>query len=393
MAKKLSLPHILFIFILFAFVLGEVVRIQLPSGVAIKALDIGVLLFVVTSMLHFRRKLTRPGLVRAILAFFSIAVFSLIFNFLNLKADELLTSSLYAVRWIAYAGVYFVIANLDSDLKKKIPNLLLIAGGLILSLGFIQYFLYPNLRNLYYLGWDEHLYRLFSTFLDPNFAGAFFVLYFLFVLGLFLKSKRLTYGVILALTFTAIVLTYSRSAYLMLFVGIITFFWVQGKKKLIVGFTLLFTLVIILASLLGFKSEGTNLLRTSSSFSRVDTAKNALIIFEKNPILGVGFNAYRFASEKYGFSKVSEYADHSVSGTDNSFLFVLATTGIVGLSAYLYLWYKILFFAKSNLRKNVFFSVLLSSSVALLFGSLFVNSLFYTFLTLWMWILLGFVED
>ena len=67
---------------------------------------------------------------------------------------------------------------------------MLISGSLIVLLGFIQLMFYPALRNLYYLGWDEHLYRMFSTFLDPNFAGAFFVLFTLFVIDMSLRYKK-----------------------------------------------------------------------------------------------------------------------------------------------------------------------------------------------------------
>lgn len=387
MAKRLSLHKFLFLILLFAFTLGEVARIQFPNGVAIKALDIAVFLFVVLSILHSRKKLARPGLAKPILIFFSIAVFSLLFNLLNLKTNEFLISSLYLIRWIAYAGVYFIVANFSSDLKKKMPNLLVIAGGVILSLGFAQYLLYPNLRNLYYLGWDEHLYRLFSTFLDPNFAGAFFVLYFLFVLDLFFKKRRKILVFILTATLIGIVLTFSRSAYLSLIVGVFAYSLLRGEKRFIIGLLVVFSVTVLVLSLVGFRSEGTNLLRTASSEARLESAREALTVFRNNPILGIGFNAYKYASDRYGFIEESRFPSHASSGTDNSFLFVLATTGVFGFIAYIYLWFKIISLSFSKKE-----AVLFSSSIALLFSSLFINSLFYTFIMLWMWILLGLEE-
>ena len=391
MAKRLNFQKYLFLILLLAFSLGEVARIQFSNGVAIKALDAAVFIFVISSIVFLRKGFKSPNLTKPIVIFSFVAGVSLLVNFINLEASERFVSFLYLLRWIMYAGVYLVVANFDSKLKRDVYNFLIALGGIVLSLGFIQYFFYTDLRNLYYLGWDEHLYRLFSIFLDPNFAGAFFVLYFLFVLGLFLKNKKLTYGVILALTFTAIILTFSRSAYLMFFAGLLTFSCAVGKKKIIVGFTLFFAGAIVVASLVGFRSEGTNLLRTASSLARLDTAQNALIIFEKNPVVGVGFNAYKYASKRYGLVEESRYDNHSAAGTDNSFLFVLATTGILGFAAYLYLWFKILSLAKSG--KSVYSAILLSSSVALFVGSLFINSLFYTFIMLWMWIILGLSED
>lgn len=386
MAKRIK--EFFFIILLFTFSLGEIARIQLSNGIAIKALDVAVL-FVALLVLHSRKKLARPRLAKPILIFSSIAAFSLLINFSNLKTNEFTISLLYLVRWIVYAGVYFAVLNLDTNFKKKIPNFLLTAGGVILFLGYAQYFLYSDLRNLYYLGWDEHLYRLFSSFLDPNFAGAFLALYFLFVFGLFVKSRSLVYGFISALSLIAIALTFSRSAYLMLFAGVFTFLFLHGRKKLILGFIVLFVVAALTLSVVGFRSEGTNLLRITSTQARLPSAAKALAIFESNPILGVGFNAYEFANNRHGLSKESKYPNHSAAGTDNSFLFVMATTGIVGLISYLYLWFKIL----SVFRQSPYSTILISSSVALFVGSIFVNSLFYTFIMLWMWILVGIAED
>ncbi len=386
MAKRLILSKILIGIVLVAFVLGEVARVQFPNGIAIKALDIAVCLFALSSIVMFKGRIKRPRLTKPILIFSSAALLSLALNFTNLKTDELLVSFLYLLRWVIYAGVYFIVSNFDKNFKNKVPNMLVTVGGVMLSVGFFQYLWYPNLRNLYYLGWDEHLYRMFSTFLDPNFAGAFFVLYFLFVLDTFLKKRNKWLIILLTATFLGIILTFSRSAYLMLFAGSLTYLLFKGKKKLILGFVFLFVLAVSLLSMVGLKSEGTNLLRTASGAARIATAKDAMFIFKENPIFGVGFNAYQFASERYGFSKQSKYPDHAASGTDNSFLFILATTGLVGLGTYLYLLFKII----SKSKKS---AVIVSSFIALIFGSLFINSLFYTFIMLWMWILVGLSED
>jgi O-antigen ligase len=229
---------------------------------------------------------------------------------------------------------------------------------------------------------------MFSSFLDPNFLGAFLVLYFLFVLGLFLKKKNILIAIIGILNLISIMLTYSRSAYLMLFVGLFTFLLLHGKKKLILFFISLFAVAVLTLSVVGLKSEGTRLLRITSTQARFPSAQNAITIFKNNPILGIGFNAYEFASSRYGLSKTSKFPNHAAGGTDNSFLFVLATTGIVGLVAYLFLWFEIL----SVSRKNQYSAVLVSSSVALFADSIFINSLFYVFIMLWVWVLAGLSE-
>ncbi|HSX08851.1 MAG TPA: O-antigen ligase family protein, partial [Candidatus Saccharimonadales bacterium] len=150
-------------------------------------------------------------------------------------------------------------------------------------------------------------------------------------------------------------------------------------------------------------SEGTNLFRTTSSNARVATSQDALIIFQKNPILGVGFNAYRYARLTHPLtclpagrssSKGGETltVDHGGAGTDNSFLFVLATTGIVGFVAYLYLLWSMVKVGKTNLGENPYSAVLIASLIALCVDSFFINSLFYPFILVWVWIVIALTE-
>ncbi len=285
MAEKIK--YFLFAFLLFTFSLGEIARYQLQGGIAVKALDIGVFLFLFLSLSLAGGKIRRSPLLKPVFIFFFIAALSLIVNFYKLGTFDLLEAALYLVRWILYAGVYFMVYSLDVKFKNRIPNMLLASGAFIVFMGFLQYFLYPDLRNLMYMGWDEHFYRLFSVFLDPNFAGFFLVLYFLFLLGFIFGKKPLMSQALLAITFFAIILTFSRSSYLMLIVGLFIFLFLEKKKKLIFysGLVLVFTVLAI--SLFGAKSEGTNLLRTTSTLARVESYQDAAVIFKNNPILGL----------------------------------------------------------------------------------------------------------
>ena len=88
--------------------------------------------------------------------------------------------------------MFAFILSQNKDFKSLVKKLIIFIGIFIVGLGFIQFLFYQSLRNLFYLGWDEHLYRMFSIFLDPNFAGAFFVLYyFLFVLNILIDSLKI----------------------------------------------------------------------------------------------------------------------------------------------------------------------------------------------------------
>jgi len=381
----------LFILIIFLFAFGEVIRIPF-ADLSIKLIDIGVVLlavyWIIFSTKNFKKIKINKELAIPVLIFSLIAFLSLLLNARLLTGKEFFISFFYLIRWIAYASVIFIIPTFNSFFKEIIKKSLIFVGFVVVLLGYIQYLLYPNLRNLYYLGWDDHLYRLFSTFLDPNFAGAFFVLYFLFVLNILIGSLKkqarfflLFIGLISLLTLIAIFLTYSRSALLMLMTGSFVFLFLNTRRS----FAILIVVVFLLATTLlpkAYKTEGTNLFRIASSQARLDSAKQAIEIFKEDPIFGVGFNSYRYAKHRHGFTFGIWEESHADAGTDNSFLFLLATVGITGFIAYFYMWFKIL---KINIRSKL----LIASIAALFVDSLFVNSLFYSFLMFWIWTLVG----
>src|SRR5258708_8063067 len=289
----MGLLRVLFITLLLVFYpLGEITRITFGEA-AVTLIDIttGLIVFVwLFTKISSGEKLCGK-LLKPIVIFISILALSLIFNSTKLNRTQIAVSASYILRWGMYASMYFVVKDLDFNFKKGLPYFMLASGFLIIIGGFIQYFIYPDLRNLYYLGWDEHLYRMFSSFLDPNFAGAFFVLYFLFVLVFFQKIKLKNYRyvliTILILSLVSILLTFSRSAYIMFFVGVLSLMSIKKQRKLFF-LIVIFSVGIFLTSKMVFKSEGTNLLRTASGNARLDSIGNAVVIFKDNPIFGVG---------------------------------------------------------------------------------------------------------
>jgi O-antigen ligase len=123
-------------------------------------------------------------------------------------------------------------------------------------------------------------------------------------------------------------------------------------------------------------------LRTASSFARVEASKDAIALVSESPIIGVGFNAYRYALVEYDLRDEVVQTSNADAGTDNSYLFVLATTGIIGLLIFLDFWFNIL--------KRVYFApVVFASVVGLLVNTLFINSIFFSPIMAWIFLLVG----
>lgn len=396
----------LFIVMLLALSLGDLGRIQFENGIAITIYDLSVGAFV-SAWALFGRKKDSLVFLKPILLFAAIALISLLLNSHRLSLTEFFVSFLYLVRWIFYAAIAWAVLGFDSNFKQKVPFLTVFVAFIFVVIpGFFQYFFYPDLRNLRYLGWDEHLYRLFSTFLDPNFAACAFSLIFVLILTMLLKRKinsRFMFFFLLLsafFTFIAILLTYSRSGYLMFFVSVIFLLFLLGKKRYSLILLTLFALGIFLIPK-NLEGEGVKLLRTASFLNRLESAENAITIFKDSPVFGIGFNAFRYAQKRYDFIKGESWqVTHSGAGTDNSFLFVLATTGIIGFLSYLYLLASIIKRAYQNyrLKKSNDLSRLISvlvivSYAGLIINSFFVNSLFFPFMMAWIWILVGLMES
>ena len=375
-----------------SFSLGEIARIQFPNSITVGLFDISVVSLSFYILAKTRK--SKFTLKIPIILFILISLFSLGINFRRYELDQFLIGSLYLLRWIAYTGVYFSATSLSDKGKKYTLRFMMLSGIFIVFFGYLQFLFYPSLRNLYYLGWDEHIHRMFSTFLDPNFAGVVFVLFFVFFYVFKEKfiSNRLLSSLILLLTFGAIILTYSRGAYLMFVVCALIYSILVRQWKVVAGVVLVFTILFIILSP-RFYIENTNLLRVASATQRLESSKQALAIFNKNP-LGVGFNTFRYAREKYGFKDLSLFGpSHSGAGVDNSMVLILVTTGIPGFLVYVYLIYKIFRIGFFNLKKNKMGLVLLVSLGGLLVNSLFINSLLYSFTMAWIFLLAGLTEN
>jgi O-antigen ligase len=170
----------------------------------------------------------------------------------------------------------------------------------------------------------------------------------------------------------------------------LTYSIIQRNVKIVIGLILLMISVFVILSP-RFYLENTNLLRTVSTKERLGTSEKALQIFIKNP-MGVGFDTYRYARQKYGETDASRFGpSHSGAGVDNSIIFVAVTTGILGLISYLYLLYST--FKLGLSKKNKYGLILVISLAGLIVNSLFINSLFYSFVMVWMWSLAGLTEN
>ncbi len=350
---------IVFIFSIFSFFIGQIYRVNFFST-SFPLIDVSIiLLFLINLYSHFKNKDLKIN-NKYFLYFLIFAWISLLINLFRYQINSL-NPIFYLIRLTCLLSFFILPVNIENKFKK-IFYISIIAN---IIFGFIQYFFWPDFTYFDSLNWDPHLYRLVSTFFDPTFTG---LIYLFFIIKTFL-DKKIPYRIpLLIISYIAMALTYSRSTYLAFLIAFI--FIAKHFKKfyiLLFSFGIMLLTILLLPRLSG---EGTKLERTSSITAKIKNYQEALIVFKKSPLIGIGYNNIPF------IRNIKIPNSHANSGFDGSLATIFVSTGLIGGILFL-LGLKILFKKLSLLQKIMF--------VVILFHSIFANSLLYP------WILISLI--
>lgn len=418
---------ILFLYIaaFFSLSLGEFGQFPFGSDFSISITDI-LLGLNTTALLIWniaiKKNLKMPSIYIFLILFWVVLILSLFFS-LNLNGW------FYLLRFVIYSSTFYITYHL---VKEKILDaheflsLLKITSVAVAIVGLFQLMFFPDLEPLASLGYDPHKYRIFSTFLDPNFLGTFLSFSFIFFvyelvnkksdnLKLFIKENKwqLISSLVLGVT---ILLTLSRSAYLVTAVSLVMILLFKNLK-LLAAFAVLVVILYLVFPAFNARIEGALNIDKSAS-ERFFSWDKGLLIFQHNPILGVGFNNIRDYSAKNDLLRVYTIdGGNSGAGIDSSLIFILATSGLTGFLIFMIFLIKVITNLVASLTSNSdsFYTIkfeplkfmkrvyelpglskwykenpekshyknteislpLLSLTLGLLVGSFFINSLFY----------------
>ncbi|HSI21204.1 MAG TPA: O-antigen ligase family protein [Verrucomicrobiae bacterium] len=316
------------------------------------------------------------------MGFLGVALLSLLFSPYALAQKEFVEAAAYWVRLLVYFSLFWIVPTLfkaDQELEKPF-RVVLWTGAAVLALGILQLVLLPDIGVLSGYGWDPHVGRFVSTFLDPNYLGGYLAFLLVFFFALNRKAPRVTFWLLIIGTLVAGVLTYSRSGYLAILVVLAIIGFRYSWKLLLLAAVCIVPLALSIPRVAERVRGGFSLDQTAQD--RILSWKHALKIVEHYPVLGVGYNNYDRAQKELNLvSPIGE--SHSSAGSDSSILNVLATTGTVGFSLFVLGGILVLKDAlrvlREKKRKNaqVAAYVILIATPALLINAFFVNALFY----------------
>ena len=346
------------IFTFFAFFIGQIFRINL-FNITFPLIDLAI---ITLSLVNFFQHLKQNSLKIKNKYFFYFLIFSLsilLFNQYLLQTFSL-TPFFYLFRLTLLLSLFMFPLNINDKYK----NIFIVFVFANVIFGIIQYLFWPDFTYFNINNWDPHLYRLVSTYFDPTFTG---LIYLFLLIKLFLDKKIPHRRLLIVISYLAMCLTYSRSTFLSF---LIAFGFISLSQKKIKIFILSILLVFVTLFVLPRQpGEGTKLERTSSIYAKVENYQEGFKLFFTSPLTGIGYN-------NLPIIRKIDSRSHAISGFDGSLLTILVTTGVIGLTLFIFGFY--VFFNQSNLLKKTML-------ISLLVHSLFANSLLYP------WVLLSFV--
>ena len=316
----------------------------------------------------------------------------------ELSGFQFVFSVAYLARWLAYFGIYLICIN---HLRREdVPAVWRTLEGAVLvfaAFGIFQSLFLPGFAQMVYpsseayIDWDVQGHRLVSSFLDPNFAGAFIVIALLVLIARLSFGAATAYWKILLL-FAALLLTVSRSSVLAFLVGAMVIVAARGLSRRLLRFVGVLTLLLVpfIPLLVDYAISFNKFSIDGSAMLRVVSWLRAIEIFADNFILGVGFNTYGFVQSAYGYT-----AGGMASFTlDGGLLFIAVMTGVVGVTLYSTMLAWIILRCRqvwtdlsAPAEDRALCVGTAAATVALVVHSIFLNSLLLPYLMETMWVL------
>lgn len=313
---------------------------------------------------------------------------------------------------------YVILFFLASQFFKSIDQVRSVAYSMVITAGAVSFYGLLQHFDLDFLTWLAGFEsgRSFSTFGNPVLLGGYLVIVLPISLSLlfFLSElkQRIAIGASLFLIFSCLIMTFSRSALLGGFLGLVGFFVVgwrgfEAKKKVIL---LIFSFAVIVISIFGLSSLfsvrsaeflkeriSTGIAVKGSALTRLEISKSAVKMIEARPFLGFGPDCFRLAFRKYQTLRYARLVGEAsiADNAHNYFLQLASTAGIPAFFAFVAIIGVFILLAwrsryKFKERKDCFITYGLMLSVMgylfhLFFGISVVGS------TTLLWLILGMV--
>lgn len=364
-------------------------------------------LWVVRSIAQGKFKLAIPPLTLPFVIFILAITLSL------LVAQSLTEGAKEIFKFVEMFAVYWLVAQeFEDKQRERALAVILVAGLAQAAIGAYQYYFRAGPEGFLLFGGAN--LRAFGTFEQPNpyagYLGLIIPLAFGTALGvLFERARSASHKALFVLAvvslgamLAALFFSYSRGAWVGVAAALVVTFLIRSKRATVLGFALgaLISIVALLGQFnilpdviserfatvndyFGFEDvRGVN--ANDANFAIVERRAHwqaALGMFSDHPWLGVGIGNYAVAYPAYALPHWDDPLGHA----HNYYLNVLAEAGLLGLSAYLFLWVAVFWSVWRSVRGTRgfwqavaagAFGMLVALSIHNFFDNLFVHSMY-----------------
>jgi len=291
---------------------------------------------------------------------------------------------LLTVYMFFFLTLYFVKTHQDI---KRVFIIVVSSISLSASIGLFGSFLHIDALTLT-SGSTIAAERVIGTVTDPNFYSLIIIVSLPLLSHLFFFSKKsglkTIYAVFFLQNFFVVILTYSRAAYLVLFV-VITMILIENLKRFhpkYLGFLLLLVFIssVFIASTLPKTSAWKRFTTLTSSkfdaslYRRASYIEVAWEAFKHDPIIGSGPATFPVIFSKSGVAAAfAESSGDYYRKAHNTYLEILVGTGLSGLACFI----AILYIS----GKNFFAAQQKQKQVSIVFSSL-IRAMMYAFISI-----------
>lgn len=290
--------------------------------------------------------------------------------------------------WLSYGVIFYSICQLPLKEFLTLLKISLVSGTLVGAWGIAEHF---GVDASYWV--QDVRARVFSTLGQPNWLAAYFVMLIPLALTFFINTKRkLTAAVLysmIVIYYTCFIFTYSRGGDFGLAAGMAIWLILIGrpylrsnwKKLSLLAVGMLVITAILATPLTGlfFKNPPQ---RSEQVFVEGDTGNIRIIVWEgawgiftHHPILGTGLETFGESFYQYrpdSLNYTTEW-DFLFNKAHNEYFNYLATTGVVGTAAYLFLLLSFYWQALKLIRSDSKNKLLYAAGVASTSGYLVQN--------------------
>ena len=287
-----------------------------------------------------------------------------VFSLISTVISHYVTLQRDVITFAFFCGIYTLAVSHEytAEQIEKLNNIYIVVA-LFASLNI----LYNWLTHHYYIEWFKRAsFSFCGVYKDPNYAMAFIVPAMILCLYKIMfctnLKSRIVYLLVEIVMLTDFITTGSRGPLLTFLLAIVVFFLFKSSLSASKKIKLVLFAMVIIA--LGWNvitkvlpAQSIARLLNSTSDSRTDLWKSALLVFQENPILGGGIAA----ASKASIALSGNYSH-------NVYIDILANSGIVGFASF------VLFFSVNCLqtvKHNAYF--IYSMGVAFMLPLFFIN--------------------